>query len=129
MMSQIYVWPACGCSFLIFHTGWYGVCEIEFSHMGRISGNPDLVCKNKYYLVSCRWVYQPYKGYQRLGSFVHFIVPGCDHFRSLYIEINPVCIKIYGPHRENLSSGFPKKRVSYQSPQLQRLTRKLKFHL
>ena len=31
--------------------------------------------------------------------------------------------------RENLSSGFPTKRVSNQSPQLQRLARKLKFHL
>ena len=30
---------------------------------------------------------------------------------------------------ENLSSGFPSKRVSSQSPQLQRLARKLKFHL
>ena len=37
--------PACGCSFFIFHAGWYGVCEIEFSHMGKNSGNPDLVCK------------------------------------------------------------------------------------
>ena len=31
--------------------------------------------------------------------------------------------------RENLSSRFPTKRVSNQSPQLQRLARKLKFHL
>ena len=31
--------------------------------------------------------------------------------------------------RENLSSGFPTKRVSKQFPQLQRLARKLKFHL
>ena len=31
--------------------------------------------------------------------------------------------------RENLSSGFPTKRVSNQSPQLQRLARKLQFHL
>ena len=31
--------------------------------------------------------------------------------------------------RENLSSGFPPKRVSNQSPQLQRLAKKLKFHL
>ena len=31
--------------------------------------------------------------------------------------------------RENLPSGFPPKRVSKQSPQLQRLARKLKFHL
>ena len=31
--------------------------------------------------------------------------------------------------RENLSSGFPTKRGSNQSPQLQRLARKMKFHL
>ena len=30
--------------------------------------------------------------------------------------------------QENLSSGFPTKRVSKQSPQLQRLASKLKFH-
>ena len=30
---------------------------------------------------------------------------------------------------ENLTSGFPTKRVSNQSPQLQRLARKFKFHL
>ena len=31
--------------------------------------------------------------------------------------------------RQNLSSGFPTKRVSNQSPQVQGLARKLKFHL
>ena len=31
--------------------------------------------------------------------------------------------------RHNLSSGFPTKRVTNQSPQLERLARKLKFHL
>ena len=31
--------------------------------------------------------------------------------------------------REKLSLGLPTKRVSKQSPQLQRLARKLKFHL
>ena len=31
--------------------------------------------------------------------------------------------------RENLSSGFSRKRVLNQSPQLQRLARRLKFHL
>ena len=31
--------------------------------------------------------------------------------------------------RENLSSGCPTKQVSNQSPRLQRLARKLKFHL
>ena len=29
----------------IFPTGWYEVCKIEFSHMGKNNGNPDLVCK------------------------------------------------------------------------------------
>ena len=31
--------------------------------------------------------------------------------------------------RENLSSGFPSKRVSNRSPQLERVARKLKFQL
>ena len=30
---------------VIFPTGSYRVCEIEFSHMGKNSGNPDLVCR------------------------------------------------------------------------------------
>ena len=34
---------------------------------------------------------------------------------------------IWASSRENLSSGFPKKQVSYQSPQLQRLARKSKI--
>ena len=38
--------PACGCSIFVFPTGWYAVYEIEFSRMGKISGNFDLVCKN-----------------------------------------------------------------------------------
>ena len=38
-------------------------------------------------------------------------------------------IIIWASSRENLSSGFPTKRVLNQSPQLQRLARKLKFHL
>ena len=33
----------------------------------------------------------------------------------------------WAPSRENLSSGFPSKRVSNRSPQLLRLARKLKF--
>ena len=36
---------------------------------------------------------------------------------------------IWASSRENLSLGFPTKRVSNQSPQLQRLARKFKFHL
>ena len=38
----------CGCSLFIFPTGWYRVFEIEFSHMGKISWNTDLVCKTFY---------------------------------------------------------------------------------
>ena len=33
-------------------TDWYEVCEIEFSHMDRNSGNPDLVCMNTQHVVS-----------------------------------------------------------------------------
>ena len=29
----------------IFPMGWYEVCKIKFSHMGKNNGNPDLVCK------------------------------------------------------------------------------------
>ena len=36
---------------------------------------------------------------------------------------------LWASSRENLSSGFPTRRVSNQSPKLQRLARKLKFHL
>ena len=43
------------------------------------------------------------------------------------------CLKysrdIWASSRENLSSGFPSTRVYKQSPQLQRLAKKLKFHL
>ena len=40
-----------------------------------------------------------------------------------------VSIIIWASSRETLSLGFPSKRVLNQSPQLQRLARKLKFHL
>ena len=36
---------------------------------------------------------------------------------------------IWAVLRQNLSSGFLTKRVSNQSPQLQRLARRLKYHL
>ena len=42
------MWPARGCSFFLFLTGWYGVCEIEFSHMGKSSGNSDGCAKNNF---------------------------------------------------------------------------------
>ena len=34
-----------GCSIFIFPMGWCGVCEIEFFHMSKNSGNRGLVCK------------------------------------------------------------------------------------
>ena len=41
---------------------------------------------------------------------------------------NEAAIK-WASSRQNLSLGFPTKHVSNQSPQVQGLTRKLKFHL
>ena len=37
----------CSCTIFFFTTGWYGVCEIEFSYIGKNSGNPSLVCKKR----------------------------------------------------------------------------------
>ena len=39
--------PACGCLFFYLSLGLVCLCEIEFSHMGRNNGNPNLVCENK----------------------------------------------------------------------------------
>ena len=47
-----------------------------------------------------------------------------------FVRINfRILGNIWASSRENLSSGFPTKRVSNQSPQLQRLASKLKFLL
>ena len=43
--------------FFIFPTGCYGVCEIEFSHMGKNRGNPDLVCENKCFKFSSTFLF------------------------------------------------------------------------
>ena len=48
---------------------------------------------------------------------------------SLWTPVAATAEDIRASTRENLSSGFPTKRDSNQSPQLQRLARKLKFHL
>ena len=48
---------------------------------------------------------------------------------GMYCLICCHAYSIWASSRENLSSGFPTKQVSNQSPQLQRLARKLKFHL
>ena len=75
---------------------------------------------------------------------VSFVRYACSHHGSLrssawvfrmrdgrlYVTIHTsVRTMIWATSRENLSSGFPTKRVSKQSPQLQRLARKLKYHL
>ena len=59
----------------------------------------------------------PREGFRSLG---HLIV---SWKTIIIIEIN------WASSRENLSSGCPTKPVSNQSPQLQRLARKLKFCL
>ena len=50
--------PPCCCSIYILPTGWYVVCEIEVSHIGKNSRNPNLVCKKKIlyhrWLLNCR---------------------------------------------------------------------------
>ena len=37
---------AWGCLILILPMDWYGVCEIEFSNMGKNSGNPIWSARN-----------------------------------------------------------------------------------
>ena len=43
------------------------------------------------------------------------------------VKCNVTLVLIWASSQENLSSGFPSKRASNQSPQLLRLSRKLKF--
>ena len=45
MTSKIDMRSVCGCSFLYLSNGLVRVCEIELSPMGKINGNPDLVCE------------------------------------------------------------------------------------
>ena len=52
-----------------------------------------------------------------------------DHFPLISLVLIYWHDHIWASTRENLSSGFPKKGVSNQSPQLQGLARKLKFHV
>ena len=47
--------------------------------------------------------------------------------RTNFNQIEIVC-KIYGHRHKKTCLGFPTKGVSDQSPQLQRLVRKFKFH-
>ena len=51
---------------------------------------------------------------------------------SIHRHVRLSCQKLiinWASSRENLSSGFPTKRDSDRSPQIQRLARKLKFRL
>ena len=41
----------CGRSFLHLYHGLVRVCEIELSHMGKINGNPDLVCEKQMFTI------------------------------------------------------------------------------
>ena len=50
-------------------------------------------------------------------------------FTKTLEDTHRLVLHIWATSRENLSSGFPSKRVSNRSPQPQRLSRMLKFHL
>ena len=68
-------------------------------------------------------------------TFMMFCSTSCIQMMKTQIYFLLFCVQLgYAPinwavTRQNLSSGFLKKRDSSQSPQLQRLARKLKFHL
>ena len=51
------------------------------------------------------------------------------HTSLLILSLTDTFMTSWASSQENLSSGRPTKRVSNQSPQLQRLARKLKFHM
>ena len=67
---------------------------------------------------------------EQLGIFFYPIMhhsAGNDKFASNKFHLAPDTN--WASSRENLSSGCPTKRDSNQSPQLQRLARKLRLHL
>ena len=70
---------------------------------------------------------------QRYWIFILFITPSTlssvRYCRKDSFLANEDSISIWASTRENLSLGFLTKRDSNQSPQLQRLARKLKCHL
>ena len=53
--------------------------------------------------------------------------PSLNQSKSIEVSLASI---IWASSRQNLSSGFPSRRISNPTtPQLQRLARKLKFHL
>ena len=86
----------------------------HFEILKRDSEEILLTFVNMFCSILCRQGIQ-YAAFRSSGSVaVHSLFSGCLYLAS---------------PRENLSSGFPAKRDSNQSHQLQRLARKLKFHL
>ena len=77
--------------------------------------NFELICMEKYIHLSSEWN-------DHLNPKV-IVFPAHNIVQLFSIKIK------WAATRENLSSGFLIKRVSSQSPQLQRLARKLKFHM
>ena len=51
--SYDHVRTSCSCGFFTFPMGQYRVCEIECSHMGKNSGNLDLVCRKECGRIPC----------------------------------------------------------------------------
>ena len=77
-------------------------------------------------------------GFQVLDGVMHlFVLEGLRDYGMKEIwetlpqpeDSGEDCLTLWASTRQNLSSGFQTKQVSNQSPQLQRLARKLKFQL
>ena len=67
-----------------------------------------------------------YEAYLKAQMATGFKIPE----KNILLSIGSFKVKfIWASPRQNLSSGFLKKRDSNQSPQLQRLARKMKFRL
>ena len=95
------------------------------------SGQQFEVCAH--YLISLRSKYLPKTDHSDITILLETTNNNYTAILLKFMQTNAEKIsdrnRIWASSRENLSSGFPTKRVSNQSPQLQRLARKLKFYL
>ena len=77
--------------------------------------------------------YRPSMNWARI--FTYHFKKNCEIFAVTALLFNKeilgflMLVMKWASSQENLSLWFPTKRVSNQSPQLQRLAKKLKFHL
>ena len=100
--------PLWSCSPYLYCTNEWNRFVIWSNHNSQVSEEPSLVGQAWPILLHCihEWVTS---GLPRMARNMSFV--------------------IWASSRQNLSSGFPTKQVSNHSSQLQRLAKKLKFHL